>query len=84
MPTARELANRVVEARQWAWAQSDPTTAVVATRKLNPDDQREVRRIVSAAGYTGDEFEPMVRQVAQLVIGQLQAQADQLPATGGD
>jgi hypothetical protein len=84
MPTARELANRVVEVRQRAWAKSDHSTAIVSTQQLNPDDDREVRRIVKEAGYQGEEFEPMVRQVSALVVGQVEALADDLPATGGD
>jgi hypothetical protein len=84
MSTARELADRVIEDRQRAWAKSDPSTAIVATQQLNPGDEREVRRIVSAAGYKGEEFEQMVRQVSALVVGQVEALADDLPATGGD
>jgi len=84
MPTARELANQVIMGRQGAWTRSDPTTAIVATQKLNPEDEREVRRIVGQAGYQGEELEQMVRQVAALVIGQVEAKADHLPATGGD
>ena len=84
MPTARELANQVVKGRRREWAKSDPTTAIVSTQQLNPDDEREVRRIVSEAGYKGEEFEQMVRQVAALVVGQVEALADDLPATGGD
>ena len=84
MPTARELADRVVGGRRREWAKSDPTTAIVSTQQLNPDDEREVRRIVSEAGYKGEEFEQMVRQVAALVVGQVEALADDLPATGGD
>lgn len=84
MPTSRELADRVIEARRPAWARSDPTTAIVATEQLGPDDVRAVRRIVEEAGYAGEELERMVRQVSALVIGQVEALADDLPATGAD
>lgn len=84
MPTSRELADRVIEARRAAWARSDPTTAIVATEQLGPDDVRAVRRVVEEAGYAGEELERMVRQVSALVIGQVEALADDMPATGAD
>ncbi len=84
MPTSREMADRVIEARRPAWATADPTTAIVATEQLGPDDERAVRRIVEEAGYAGEELERMVRQVSALVVGQVEALADDLPATGGD
>lgn len=84
MPTARELADRVIESRGKAWSKSDPSTAIVATQQLGPDDERAVRRTVEEAGYKGEELERMSRQVAALVIGQVEALADDLPATGAD
>ena len=84
MPTAREMADRVIKGRQVAWDRSDPTVAVVATQKLNPDDERAVRRTVQEAGYDGEAGEQMVRQVSALVVGQVEALADHLPATSSD
>jgi hypothetical protein len=84
MPTSRELADRVIEARRPVWAKADPTTAIVATEQLGPDDERAVRGIVEEAGYAGEELERMVRQVSALVVGQVEALADDLPATGAD
>jgi hypothetical protein len=84
MLTAREMADRVIKGRERAWDQSDPTVYVVATQKLNPEDERAVRRTVQEAGYSGEEREQMVRQVSALVVGQVEAMADDLPATNGD
>ncbi len=84
MLTAREMADRVMRNRERAWDRSDPTIAVVATQKLNPDDERAVRRTVQEAGYDGEEGEQLVRQVSALVVGQVEALADHLPATNGD
>lgn len=84
MVTARELADRVLEARQAAWAKSDHSTAIVATGQLAPDDVAVVRRIVAEGGYEGEELEQMVRQVSALVVGKVEALSDKLPATGGD
>ena len=84
MATARELADRFVESRKTAWAKADPTTAIVATEQLNPDDERALRRLVGDAGYEGQELERVTQQVAALVVGRVQALADDLPATGGD
>lgn len=84
MLTAREIADRVVKGRERAWNRSDPTIAVVATQKLNPDDESAVRRMVWEAGYDGEEGEQMVRQVSALVVGQVEALADDLPATSSD
>jgi hypothetical protein len=84
MLTAREMADQVVKGRERAWDRSDPTVAVIATQKLNPDDERVVRQTVQEAGYSGDEGEQMIRQVSSLVVGQVEALADDLPATNGD
>jgi hypothetical protein len=84
MPTARELADRFAERRKSAWAKSDPTTAIVATEQLNPEDQRVLRGLVEEAGLRGEELEQMTREVTSLVIGRVEALADKLPATGGD
>jgi 2-keto-4-pentenoate hydratase/2-oxohepta-3-ene-1,7-dioic acid hydratase in catechol pathway len=77
--TARELADQVVRARQKAWDKSDPTVAVVSTEQLNPDDKVTVRRLVDAEGYTGKELDEMVRKVSALVVGQVEALADDMP-----
>ena len=84
MPTARELADRFMEARRTAWAKVDPTTAIVATEQLDPDDRRALRRIIEEAGYRDEELERKVGQVTALVVGKVEALADKLPATGGD
>ena len=84
MTTARELADRVLEKRRPAWEKADPTTAIVATEQLGPEDMAEVRRVVAEGGYVGEEQEQMVRQVSELVVGTVTALADDLPATGGD
>jgi hypothetical protein len=77
--TARELADKVVAARQKAWDKSDPTVAVVSTEQLNPEDEVTVRRVVAAEGYTGKEMDEMVRKVSALVVGQVEALADNMP-----
>lgn len=82
--TARELADRVLLERRAAWAKSDPQTAIVATEELGPDDERAVRRAVAKEGYTGAELEEMVRHVSELVVGRVEALADNMPATGAD
>lgn len=84
MPTSRELADQFVERRKTTWAKFDPTTAIVATEQLNPDDLRILRQIVEESGYQGEELDRMVSKVAALVIGKVEAQADTLPATGSD
>jgi len=84
MYTARELANQVVEARKGTWERADPTVAIVATKKLNPDDERAVRHVVIGAGYQGKELDEMVHQVATLIVGQVEAQDDNMPVDGGD
>jgi hypothetical protein len=84
MPTARELADRVIESRGKAWSKSDPTIAIMATQQLSPDDALAVRHMVEEAGFKGEERERIVRQVSALVIGQVQALADNMPATAGD
>jgi hypothetical protein len=82
--TARELANRVLAARRPDWMTSDPTTAIVATEQLGPEDEQAVRREVAAAGYRGKEQEEMVREVSTLVVHLVEGLADTLPAAGGD
>ena len=82
--TARELADRVVEARRKAWAKTDPTTAVVATEQLNPEDEAVVRRVVAEEGLTGVEYDEMVRKVSAMIVGKVEAQADDLPADAAD
>ncbi|VTT96820.1 unnamed protein product [Gemmataceae bacterium] len=82
--TARALADQVLEARQSAWAKSDYATAIVQTEQLTPEDAKVVRRVVADAGYQGEEMEQMVKQVSDLVVGTVEALADDMPATGGD
>jgi len=84
MPTTRELADRFLEARKAAWANADPTTAIVSTEQLNPDDEQALRRFLEDAGYRGKELDRVAAQVAALVVGRVEALADDLPATGGD
>ncbi len=82
--TVKELADRVLDARAAAWAESDVTTAIAASEHLGPEDEQTVRRVVADAGYQGEEFEQMVRQVTARVVGRVEALADNLPAAGGD
>ncbi len=82
--TARALADQVRDLRQNAWGKTDHATAIVATEQLGPEDTKVVRRVVADAGYQGEELERMVRQVSGLVVGTVEALADDLPATGGD
>jgi hypothetical protein len=82
--TAREIANRVLAARRPAWTKSDPSTAIVATEQLGPEDEEAVRREVAAAGYRGEEQEAMVREVSALVVHLVEGLADTLPAAGAD
>jgi hypothetical protein len=82
--TARELADKVVSARQKAWEKANPTIAVVSTEELNPEDEATVRRIVAMEGYTGHELEEMVRRVSALIVGRVEALADDMPADNGD
>jgi len=84
MLTARELADRMFEARRTSWEKTDPKPAIVATEKLSPDDNHVVRQIVEEAGYQGDEAERMAARVTALVIGMVEALSDRLPATAGD
>jgi hypothetical protein len=84
MPTSREIADRFLRERQAAWDKNDPTTAIIATEELGPEDVRAIRRIVQESGYEGDELERLVRQVSALVVGRVEALADKLPATEGD
>jgi alkyl hydroperoxide reductase subunit AhpC len=51
----------------------------VSTEQLNPDDEVTVRRVVAAEGYTGRELDEMVRKVSALVVGQVEALADDMP-----
>jgi len=80
MQTARNLADQVVEARRQVWDKSDPTVAIVATEQLNPDDVTAVKRIVSAAGFSGADGAEMIRKVKSLVVGQVEAQNDNQPS----
>jgi hypothetical protein len=82
--TARELADRIVASRRKAWDKSDPTVAVVSTEQLNPEDEVAVRRMVAEDGYTGNELEEMVRKVSLLVVGKVEALADDMPTDSAD
>ncbi len=82
--TARTLADHVLESRRKAWAKADYTTAIVQTEELGPEDMNVVRQVVTDAGYEGEELEKMVKQVSALVVGTVEALADDMPATGGD
>jgi len=77
--TARALADEVRDSRQNAWEKTDHATAIVATSQLGPEDTQVVRRIVERAGYTGEELEQMVQQVSGLVVGTVEALADDIP-----
>lgn len=82
--TVKELADRVVAARKAAWDKSDPTTAIVATEQIGPEDEAAVRQVVAAAGYKGPELDDMTRQVSARVVELVEALADNMPATGAD
>jgi len=82
--TAREIADEVVAARQKAWEKSNPTVAVVSTEELNPEDEVIVRRVVTEHGYKGKDFEEMVRKVTSLIVGKVEALADDMPADNAD
>ena len=84
MQTARQLADSVQIARREAWDNNDPTTAIVLTGTLGTNDLATVQRVVTEAGYTGDDYESMVDHVSQLLVGKVQALDDKMPATGGD
>ena len=84
MPTSREIADRFLKERRAAWDKADPTTSIVATEQLGPEDEQAIRRLLRQSGYEGEEFERMVRQVSSLVVGRVEALADKLPATGSD
>ena len=81
MRTARQLADEVWEAQQEAWEFNDPTSLILAAEKLNADDERAVRRITAANGYTGDALDSMSRRVSALVVGHVGAMADTFPST---
>ena len=84
MQTARQLADLVQIARREAWDKADPTSAILATQKLSTADESAIRRTVAEAGYSGDELESMAKHVSQLLVGKVEALADDMPATGGD
>ncbi len=84
MLTARQIADAVQTARREAWDKNDPTTAIVATETLGANDIAVVQRLVTEAGYTGDDYESVVDHVSQLLVGKVQALDDNMPATGGD
>ena len=83
MAVARDLADQVVAARRNEWEESDLTVAIVATEQLNPDDSRVVSRIVAGAGYQGEQLREMTLRVSLLVVGQVEAQNDNMPTVSG-
>lgn len=83
MMTAREMANRLRETRLTAGDWYDSAT-VIATERLSLDDLHVIRQIVRDAGYEGVEVEPKVRRVSDLIVGQIEALADNMPADGAD
>lgn len=82
--TVQEMTERVLNARQQSWNNVEQQTSIVATETLGPDDDRAVRRIVAEAGYTGSEFDEMVRQVSKRVVGKVEALNDDQPVDGAD
>jgi hypothetical protein len=82
--TARELADKAVATLRKSWDKSNPTVAVVSTEQLNPEDEAVVRRVVMADGYTGAKLEEMVRKVSALIVGEVEALADHMPADNAD
>jgi hypothetical protein len=82
--TVREMADRVLEERNAAWGRNDPRTAIVATDRLGPEDERAVRRVVARAGYPEADQEAMVRQVSARVVALVEGLVDSQPAAGGD
>jgi hypothetical protein len=84
MKTAREMADLFQEQRRQAWAKTDPTSSIVAIEKLSPEDEAIVRRLVETQGYQGEELDSMTKRVSALVVGQVEAMADDMPADGGD
>jgi hypothetical protein len=83
MRTARQLADLVREAQQEAWEEFDPTS-VVSSDRLDDDDERMVRRLTAEDGYTGRALDSMTRRVSAIVVGQVGAMADAMPAMAGD
>ncbi|MBA4187713.1 MAG: hypothetical protein C0467_06800 [Planctomycetaceae bacterium] len=77
--TVRALADQVIEARQNAWGKSDHATAIVQTEQLGLEDMKVVRRVVTEAGYEGEELEEMVKQVSALVVGTVEGLEDNMP-----
>ncbi len=84
MQTARQLADLVQIARREAWDKPDAASAIVATEKLGTNDLAVVRRVVEEAGYSGAELDKVADHVALLLVGKVQALADDMPATGAD
>ena len=84
MKTAREMADLFQEQRKRAWAKTDPTSSIVALEKLAPEDEAIVRRLVESEGFKGADLDAMTKKVAALVVGQVEAMADDMPADGGD
>ena len=74
----------MVAALRKSWDKSNPTVAVVSTERLNPEDEAAVERAVASAGYTGDDRMEMIRKVTALIVGRVEALADDMPADNAD
>jgi hypothetical protein len=82
--TIRELADRVMDSRELDSRKGDSATAILATWRLSPEDERVVRRVVADAGYRGPELDEVTRRVAARVVDRIEALSDKLPAVAGD
>jgi len=77
--TVQELAEKVTAARERAWEKSDPTTVAVTSGTLGADDEKAIRRVVTEAGYGGQEADEMVNRVTARLVGKMEAMADDMP-----
>lgn len=82
--TVQQLADEVAAERAKAWAKADPTPVAVAAGLLGQDDRDAIRRAAEQAGCPAGELDAVTEQVAQRLIGRLQAMDDSLPATAAD
>lgn len=84
MQTARQLADIVMNLKGESLNKSGSATAILETEKLATADESFVRHIVAQAGFTGAELDKMTDHVSLLLVGQVEALADDMPTTGGD
>ena len=84
MQTARQLADIVMNLKGEALNKPGSATAILETEKLANADESFVRQVVSQAGFNGPELEKMSAHVTQLLVGQVEALADDMPTVGGD